>query len=86
MGSLETENQGKISNKKLITNIDYQFELFSGHGQPFGHGTRRIIHDSGKIKTSNHVTKNTPVRPSLRGSEWGKLRALAVLYVGKYLA
>ena len=80
-------NQGKISNK--VTNIVYQFELFSGHGQPFGHGTRRIIywiHDSGKRKTSNHVTKSTPVRPSLRGREWEKLRALAVLDVGTYLA
>ena len=46
---------GKIRN--IIKNIDYQFEFFSGHGQPFGHKTRRIIfwiHDSRKIKTGNH--------------------------------
>ena len=41
-GGFETENQGKISNK--ITNIDYWFEFFSGYGQPFGHGSRRIIY------------------------------------------
>ena len=46
-----------------ITNIDYSFEFISGHGQPFGHGIRRIIrgtHDSRKIKTGNHTSRKYP--------------------------
>ena len=47
-----------------IPNIDYSFEFISGHGQPFGHGIRRIIcgiHDSQKIKTGNHPSRKYPV-------------------------
>ena len=46
-----------------ITNIDYSLEFISGHGQPFGHGIRRIIcgiHDSRKIKTGNHTSRKYP--------------------------
>ena len=77
LGSLENENQGEISNK--ITNIDYQFELSSGHGQPFGHKTRRIIywiHDSGKLKTSNHVTKKYTCTTLFEGLRMGKIKGL----------
>ena len=44
-GSLETENhQRKIRNNITGISIVGWFEVFSGHGQPFGHGTQRIIH------------------------------------------